>query len=264
MPIRQKAHTGIASFDTISFRFMHGLVEGPLAIMIDRLSKDWGRHPLVVLILVLAACAAIVTFLTGRSDLPSFFPGHLSSPESKNQDNTGPRTSASPSDTNNRQDAQPAKQISQLESERNQLHRTASSPPTDQPAAPQFKGSPTNAGVPGNVEDNGAKPESILPLPDSFEPLEAVNIYGHNGPFGVVVGKVCPYKCKVRPQIIACYVLTTQTHNGNIDWSVKADPSTKLIDNLNVEHEEVREYFTNARNQELKTFNLGKGDSHGS
>lgn len=229
--------------------------------MIDSPSKDWSRHPLVVLILVLASCAGILTFLIDKTNLLSFFHSNRNSSESKNQDNAGQRPSASPSNATNQRDSQSTQQPSQLGSEGNQLRRQTSSPPSGQSTVPQTSGSPTIQRPVDNVGDNAAKPESVLPLPDSFEPIEVVNFYGHDGFFDVVVGKIGAYKCITKSQIIACYVLATQTYNANLDWSVDSGSNAKLIDNFNVEHEAVREYFTNARNQELKTFNLGKGDS---
>jgi len=96
--------------------------------------------------------------------------------------------------------------------------------------------------------------ENMLPSPDSFHPAETIDDNG-----GTKLGS---YKCKIRADLVVCYLLMTRTGYGNHDYTATTGTSdVKLIDNFNAEHQEVHIYFVNGKDQQQKNLSLGQGDA---
>jgi hypothetical protein len=72
------------------------------------------------------------------------------------------------------------------------------------------------------------------------------------------------YKCQHEREMIVCLYKLTRLRDGSGDYKYDSSDylfTSKLIDNFNIEHKQLRGYFLNGRGQRQQTANLAKDDS---
>jgi TolB-like protein len=120
----------------------------------------------------------------------------------------------------------------------------------------ELLGTPSSISLPrpGLKTNVQSQAENVLPSPDSFHPAEAID-----DNLGTKLGS---YKCKIRADLVVCYLLITRTGYGSHDYTaITGTSDVKLIDNFNAEHQEVHIYFVNGKGQQQKNLSLGQGDA---